>query len=112
MRNRRIKSLLELEYMSSESSANETDSEQSSLKVRRLPFLKKKYSRVFHQIDTIALGQASKRGMHQRKKRVASKRLSKRPVPPSIPKWAVAEDLNSSQDQENAQEQEFVPITP
>ncbi len=76
MRHRRVKSLLAIEYMSSESSAEETDVDNDALKVRPLPFLRKKYHRMFDQLDTFAIHKASKRGMHQRKTRVKSTGLA------------------------------------
>ncbi len=76
------------------SSAEETDVDNDALKVRPLPFLSKKYHRMFDQLDTLAINKASKRGMHQRKTRVKSNRISARAVPLDIPKWALRLDDN------------------
>ena len=82
--------------MSSESSGEETDIDDESLKVRHLPFLKEKYHRAFRQLDKVAESKASKRGKHQKKRRVASMRVSTRPVPTNIPQWAIDPSYTSS----------------
>ena len=97
--------LLSVDYMSSESSDEETVSADSTLttrpvlKVKKLVWLKKKYRDAFHQIDT-AYYQSHKRSRDKLKCRVPGSN-STRLQPPNPPKFAIKSEFRRDVDQES-----------
>ena len=85
--------------MSSETSANETDTEEYSFKVRRLKWLKRRYRRGLHELDDYSKSKLSKRSKAMTRPRITSKHSSTRPMPLDIPLWAKAKSATDSEDQ-------------
>ena len=73
--------LKDTSYMSSETSAEESDAEDYAIKTRTLPWLRKKYRKAFHTLDSQFTSKMSKRSKSMKKPRVVSKQESKRPMP-------------------------------
>ena len=82
--------------MSSETSANETDTEEYSFKVRRLKWLKRRYRRGLHELDDYSKSKLSKRSKAMTRPKTTSKHSSTRP---DIPLWAKAKSATDSEDQ-------------
>lgn len=100
----RVKTLLSVDYMSSESSDEEIVSADSTLtrpvlKVKKLAWLKKKYRDAFHQID-IAYYQSHKRSRDKLKCRVPGSNNT-RLQPPNPPKFAIKSEFRRETDQES-----------
>lgn len=88
----RLQTLLQLEYMSSESSAEENDEDDTQvntpvLKVKKITWLKKKYRQAFRQIDSTYYN-SHKKSRDKLKKRIPGGN-SARPQPTDVPKFAV-----------------------
>ena len=94
----RVKSLMQEDYMSSETSAEESDTETYAFKVKKLKWLKRRYRRAFHELDEFHQSKQSKRSRSMTRPRMASKHVSQRPVPASIPSWAKSEQAVSDHD--------------
>lgn len=88
----KVNEVLTEEYMSSETSADESDCQANSYKVRDIPWLRKRYKRAFHALDKFYTeNRASVRSRKMTRLRVRSKNLSERSMPSTVPLWAVAD---------------------
>ena len=98
----KVKEVLAEEYMSSETSADESDCEQSnSYKVREIPWLRKRYKRAFHALDKFyTKNKLSVRSRKMTRLRVRSKHLSERSMPLTVPVWAVSDAFRNDADSE------------
>ena len=77
--------------MSSETSADESDTDDYSFKVRPLKWIRRRYRKAFHKLDDFYSDhKLTTRSRSMMKPRVTSKHPSKRQMPTSIPEWAVA----------------------
>ena len=94
----RMQKLLSVDYMSSESSAEESETEgdtvaRSFLRVKRIPWLKRKYRDAFHAIDKVYYA-THRRSRDKLKRRVQSGN-STRPLPDDAPRFSLKMGFHS-----------------
>ena len=91
----RVNNLLHEDYMSSETSADESENEENNrncYKVRHIPWLKKRYRLAFYTLDNFyTKHKMSNRSRKMTHPRVTSKYTSERIMPETAPSWAVKE---------------------
>lgn len=75
--------------MSSETSAEESECDENSYKVRDIPWLRKRYKQAFHALDRFYTNKISSRSKKMTRPRVRSKHPSERSMPSTVPTWAV-----------------------
>lgn len=80
--------LMKTEYMSSEESG--VDGDEDILKVHDLPWRKPSVKRMFATLDSESAKRRTPQSKRQMKRRVTGE-TSTRPVPASVPKWAVVD---------------------
>ena len=90
--------------MSSETLADESGTEDYAFKVRPLKWIRRRYRKAFHKLDSFYNDhKLTVRSRSMMKPRVTSRRPSKRQMPSSIPEWAAvrsdSEDSSPSTDQ-------------
>lgn len=86
----KVKQLLSEEYMSSETSAEESETDENSYKVRDIPWLRKRYRKAFHALDKYySNNKMSSRSKKMTRLRVKSNNVSERSMPETVPEWAV-----------------------